>query len=67
MTTTKFFARKKGRKAQAQMLANILGNVAAIGIGLAIYEGRASCAIVACIAACVALFTARRAEYYDVR
>ena len=49
------------------MLANILGNVAAIGIGLSINEGRLSCAIVAGVAACVALFTARRAEYYDIR
>ena len=67
MTTTSFFAKKKGRKAQAQMLANILGNVSAIGYGLALYEMRISCALVATLAAYFALSTARRAELYDIR
>jgi hypothetical protein len=67
MTTSSLFAIKKGRKAQAQMLATILGNIAAIGYGLALYEMKLSCAIIASLAACMALFTARRAEFYDIR
>ena len=67
MTTTRFFAIKKGRKAQAHMAATILGNIAAIGYGLALYEMRLSCAIVATIAAYFALSTSRKAELYDIR
>ena len=53
---------EKQNKAIAKVLITILANVSAIGIGIALYEHRWWCFIVAAIAALIAISLAWRTE-----
>lgn len=55
----------ESRKAAARCISTILANVAAIGIGFVIYDGRIWCLFLAIVAAWTAAKIAWRAEEYD--